>query len=49
MTVSFDEGSAINGKYTGVDAGILKRGELRISDNGGPTMVGGDVPEIFKN
>ena len=34
------------------DAGILKRkggGALRISDEGGPTMVGGDVSEKFEN
>lgn len=33
----------------GVDAGILKRGALRISDEEGPTMVVGDVLEIFEN
>ena len=34
---------------SGVNAGILKREALRISDEGGPTMVGGDVPENFEN
>ena len=31
------------------DTGILKRGALRISDEGGPTIIGGDVPENFEN
>ena len=35
--------------YTGADAGILKRGALRISDEGGPNIVGSDVLESFEN
>ena len=38
--------------YTGADTEILKRnvgrgGALRISDEGGPTMVGENMPEYF--
>ena len=36
--------------YTGADTEILKRnvgGALRISDEGGPTMVGENMPENF--
>ena len=36
-------------QYTGVDTLKKGRGALRITEEGGPNMVGGKVPENFEN